>query len=66
MLALAAEASARQQPQHLQQEISQLTQQLRIVQQRAEAKDASSKKYKEACRAFKVGQAHSSLRAFAP
>jgi hypothetical protein len=48
----------------LQQQISQLTQQLHVVQQRAEAKDASSRKYKEACRAFKVPQAHSSFGAF--
>lgn len=44
----------RQQPQHVQQQLSQLTQQLHVVQQRAAAKEASSKKYKEAVRAFKV------------
>lgn len=50
----APDASCRQQPQHLQQQISQLTQQLQVVQQRASAKEASSRKYKEAVRAFKV------------
>jgi hypothetical protein len=44
----------RQQPQHVQQQLSQLTQQLHVVQQRAAAKEASSKKYKEAVRTFKV------------
>lgn len=53
-----AEASARQQPHHLQQQVSQLTQQLHVVQQRAEAKEASSKKYKEAVKAFKVRLLH--------
>jgi prefoldin subunit 5 len=52
---LPAEASARQQPQHLQQQLSQLGAQLQAMQQRAAAKEASSKKYKDAVRAFKVG-----------
>jgi hypothetical protein len=51
---LLAEASARQQPQHMQQQLSQLAQQLQAMQQRAAAKEASSRKYKDAVRAFKV------------
>jgi hypothetical protein len=43
-----------QQPQRLQQQVSELTQQVQVVQARAAAKEASSRKYKEAVRAFKV------------
>lgn len=51
-----AEEVMRQQPQRVQQQLSELTQQLQVVQARATSKEASSRKYKEVVRAFKVGQ----------
>jgi uncharacterized protein involved in exopolysaccharide biosynthesis len=39
----------------MQQQLAELNQQLQVVQHRAAAKEASSRKYKEAVRAFKVG-----------
>jgi hypothetical protein len=44
----------REQPQRVQQQLSELSQQMQVVQARAAAKEASSRKYKEAVRAFKV------------
>ena len=38
----------------MQQQLAELNQQLQVVQHRAAAKEASSRKYKEAVRAFKV------------
>lgn len=38
----------------MQQQLAELSQQLQVVQHRAAAKEASSRKYKEAVRAFKV------------
>ncbi len=49
-----ADAHHRQQPSRLQQQLAELSQQLEVVQRRAAAKEASSRKYKEAVRAFKV------------
>jgi hypothetical protein len=44
----------RDQPSRMQQQLAELSQQLQVVQHRAAAKEASSRKYKEAVRAFKV------------
>lgn len=49
-----AEARLREQPSRMQEQLTELSQQLEVVQHRAAAKEASSRKYKEAVRAFKV------------
>eukprot|EP00878_Enallax_costatus_P019667 GHUV01020752.1.p1 GENE.GHUV01020752.1~~GHUV01020752.1.p1 ORF type:complete len:800 (+),score=338.07 GHUV01020752.1:19-2418(+) len=54
LLLLFAEAEYKQQPSRLQQQIAELNHQLEVVQHRAAAKEASSRKYKEAVRAFKT------------
>eukprot|EP00775_Hariotina_reticulata_P011860 gene11860-12004_t len=52
--ALQQEQQLSQQPSKVQQQLAELHQQLEVVQHRATAKEASSRKYKEAVRAFKV------------
>ncbi|KAF6253880.1 hypothetical protein COO60DRAFT_1462988 [Scenedesmus sp. NREL 46B-D3] len=48
-----AEVQQHEQPSRMQQQLAELSQQLQVVQHRAAAKEASSRKYKEAVRAFK-------------